>query len=128
MVIDWTGLAVSDFRFDLAWTLMLLGTQGYPILRDIILHLYERLASRSVEQIEFFEVIACLRRLVDISVSLSQGATRMGMKPEAAALMKQQADHIYRVYEVLQQRTGLTLPEIEQFLVTLAEGQRPIVV
>jgi len=120
VVIDWTGLAVSDYRFDLARTLLLLETQGYPDLRDIILHLYGRLAGQIVEQIEFFEVIGCLRRLIDISVSLSQGATRMGMKPEATALMKQQAGPIHSVYVVLQQRTGLALPAIEQLLSTLA--------
>ena len=65
-------------------------------------------------------MVACLRRLIDISVSLSQGATHMGMKPEATVLMKQQAGPIHSVYVVLQQRTGLALPAIEQLLSTLS--------
>ncbi len=46
VVIDWTGLAISDFHFDLAWTLMLISTQGYPTLRAIILDMYEWVPSK----------------------------------------------------------------------------------
>ena len=45
-VIDWTQIQVSDPRFDLAWTLMLVGAAEGWEWRDRILAEYERLAVR----------------------------------------------------------------------------------
>ncbi len=41
-VIDWSGLAVSDARFDLAWTLMLAQSHAGAELRAVLLAGYER--------------------------------------------------------------------------------------
>jgi aminoglycoside phosphotransferase (APT) family kinase protein len=50
-VIDWTGFRVSDYRFDLAWTLVLADAHVGSSYRDAILQEYERLASAEVEQL-----------------------------------------------------------------------------
>lgn len=115
-VIDWSGFTVGDYRVDLAWTLMLLSTQGYEHLRPIILGLYERLSGHPVEHIEYFDVSAALRRLFDFAVSVGSGAETLGMRPETAAVMRQQRGHYQQVYALLRDRTGLRLPEIERLI------------
>lgn len=118
-VIDWTNIDVADFRYDLAWTILLISTYGIPGLRETVLGEYERVADCRIEQVEYFEVIASFRRLFSILVSLSAGADKLGMRPEAAAMMKEQTSHIENVYSILRNRTGITIPEIESLLSNL---------
>jgi aminoglycoside phosphotransferase (APT) family kinase protein len=103
-VIDWGNLQVSDRRSDLGWTL--------------ILQEYERIAGCRMEDLDYFDVAACLRRLSDISGSLDQGAERLGMRPGAERLMRN-ASHIRSVYAILLERTGIRIPRIEALLDTL---------
>jgi len=118
-VIDWSGLQVTDARFDLAWTLVLTSAYAGAGWRDSILHEYERLAGAQVYQIELFEALACARRLFDVTVSLSEGAERLGMRPEAVVLMQQQREPLQRVYDLLQARTGLRIAAVEAVLASL---------
>jgi aminoglycoside phosphotransferase (APT) family kinase protein len=74
VVIDWTGLQVSDVRFDLAWTLLSMSPHGRMEWRNHLLQAYERLRRAKVQQIEWFETFACVRRLRMVIVSLSAGA------------------------------------------------------
>jgi aminoglycoside phosphotransferase (APT) family kinase protein len=115
-VIDWSGFGVGDYRIDLAWTLLLLSTQGYEHLRPIILGQYAQLSGHPVEHIEYFEMIAAQRRLFDFAVSVGSGAETLGMRPETAAIMRGQLPNFRQVYAVLQRYTGLRLPEIERLL------------
>jgi len=115
-VIDWGAARIDDYRNDLAWTLLLSGTFGSMKLRDDILHNYEKVAQRPVDQIEFFEVSAILRRLFDISTSLSQGADELGMRPEAIELIKSRMDHVKGVRDRLEGLTGIIIPEIDMLI------------
>jgi len=115
VVIDWTGFDVSDPRFDLAWTLLLITAYEGPHWREPILREYERLAGGGVERLEFFDVAACFRRLFSIAVSLSAGAESLGMRPGAEHKMKQ-AEPIRRIYDLLLERTGIRVPEVERLL------------
>jgi aminoglycoside phosphotransferase (APT) family kinase protein len=108
-VIDWTNFAVTDPRFDLAWTLMLAHAYGWPGLRDQILQGYQRHAGKPVEQIEVFEAIACARRLLDLTVSLTKGAQRMGMNAQAVEAMRANMEAHRRVYRLFIERTGLQI-------------------
>jgi aminoglycoside phosphotransferase (APT) family kinase protein len=117
-VIDWGAVMVSDYRIDLAWTLLLMSSYGTPEVRDMVLGGYERAAGQRVNQIAYFDVIACLRRLFDISASLSVGADKMGMRPGAEAMMKNAA-HIENVYAFLHKRTDISIAEVEKLLSTL---------
>lgn len=114
-VIDWGNIRVSDRRADLGWTLLLSSTYDAPKMRERILHAYERIAGCPMEDMEFFDVAACLRRLSDISGSLGQGAERLGMRPGAETLMRD-APHIQRVYALLCERTGIRIARIEALL------------
>lgn len=118
-VIDWTNVKVSDFRLDLAWTLLLMSTYGNPEGRERVLGEYERITGHSIEHIEFFDVVACLRRLTSILISLSEGPDKLGMRPGAEAMMKN-VSHIKSVYALLRDRTGITIAEVEELLLTLS--------
>ena len=115
-VIDWGNIEAGDYRYDLAWTLLLAATHSSQQQRDLFLSEYERLSGQPVEQIEYFEVIAALRRLLSLAVSLTSGAASAGMRPEAAAIMRGQTGHFRAVYAILQKHTGLRLPEIEALI------------
>jgi aminoglycoside phosphotransferase (APT) family kinase protein len=114
VVIDWAGLQVSNARFDLAWTLLLTGTHGSVEWRDAILQEYERLVGAKVEQLEWFETFACLRRLRVVTVSLSEGAEKLGLRPDAVTRMQQQMGAIQQVYALLLERTGIRVAEVER--------------
>lgn len=116
VVIDWTNFDISDARFDLAWTLILAYAYMGEAWRKRLLKCYERLWGNEVEQIEIFEVFACLRRLFDAAVSLSQGAEKQGMRPGAAKQMRKQMGAYRRIYNLLQDRSGQRITEIEQLL------------
>ena len=119
-IIDWGGVEVSDFRMDVAWTLLLTSTHGNPELRRMILSEYERIGGRKIEHIKYFDVLACLKRLFSISVSLTDGAAKLGMRPGAEAMMRKHANHIKEVYQLLRKRTGISIPEIEHLILTLS--------
>jgi aminoglycoside phosphotransferase (APT) family kinase protein len=63
VVIDWTGFQVTDARFDLAWTLLLVGTHGSEAWAHRLLQEYERQTGATVQQLEWFTTFACVRRL-----------------------------------------------------------------
>lgn len=119
-VIDWGGIEVGDFRFDLAWTLLLSSTYGSPEMRDILLDKYRHFADYAIEQIEYFEVAACVRRLFSISASLGEGADKLGMRPEAVEQMKGSSAHIANVHARLQDLAGISVPAIETLLLALS--------
>lgn len=115
-VIDWTSAEVLDFRFDLAWTLLLIRTHAHSRMARSVLNEYARIAGRQIEHLDFFEVAACVRRLFSISVSFSDGAERIGMRPGAETVMKENADALGRVYALLRRRTGIKIPKVETLL------------
>ncbi len=117
VVIDWGAVAIADPRRDLAWTLLLMCTYGYPELYEPILRGYERAEGAVVEQLCYFEVVAACRRFCDVLVSLRSGADMLGMRAGAEALMRQQGEHLRGVYALLWDRTGgIAIPEIEKLL------------
>lgn len=72
-IIDWTSIMVTDYRIDLAWTLLLMGGFGNPEYRDIILDEYTRITGQPVEHIELFDVLVCVRRLFSMVIPLKIG-------------------------------------------------------
>ena len=115
-VIDWTGAELSDYRFDLAWTLLLTLCYEGPAWREAVLREYERQAGERVQALDFFDVVACFRRLYSIAASVRYGAEKLGMRPGAEQTMLSQKKPIRAVYELLQAHTGLRVPEVEAML------------
>lgn len=120
-VIDWGASKITDYRSDLAWTLLLHYAYSTQENRDATLKNYETILGQDVEQIEYFEVLATLRRLYDVTSSFDKGADELGMRPEALELMRGTVGHIVRVKDRLEDLTEITIPEIEQFIQKLSE-------
>ena len=112
--IDWTSFAVTDYRFDLGWTLMLAQAYGWPEARDHILNGYQRHAGKQVEQIEVFEAIECARRLLDLTVSLTHGAQRMGMNAQVTEKIRASMEAHRRVHRLFVERTGLHIKAFDE--------------
>jgi aminoglycoside phosphotransferase (APT) family kinase protein len=121
VVIDWPSVQVADYRLDLGWTLMLVGSYGGSRYRDLILREYERIAGEPVKEIGFFEAVAAVNRLFDVVVSLAAGPESLGMRPEAAEQMRKNAATLNYVYGLLQTTTSISIPEIEELIASLLE-------
>lgn len=120
-VIDWGASKIADFRSDLGWTLLLTYAYSTRENRDVILQSYEATSGQDVEEIEYFEVLASFRRLLDVTSSFDKGADELGMRPEALDLMRETVGHIVRVRDRLEDLTEITIPEIEQFIQRLSD-------
>lgn len=113
VVIDWTQFEISDPRFDLAWTLTLVGSAEGEGVRERVLGTYERIGGAPVPEIEAFEVIACAKRLASVTISFSAGAGALGMRPGAEEMMRRGLPALARVYDRLRSLTGLRVPEVD---------------
>ncbi|MFW9843319.1 MAG: phosphotransferase family protein [Candidatus Thorarchaeota archaeon] len=116
IVIDWGAARVSDSRIDLAWSLLLYLAYGSMARRDDLLARYEKALGSSVKNIEYFEVIACLRRLHDIFVSINQGTDSYGLRPEAVEMMRSTIQHVINVRDRLKDLTGIVIPRIDSMI------------
>jgi aminoglycoside phosphotransferase (APT) family kinase protein len=112
-VIDWTVSRVSDFRIDLGWTLLLQSTYGAYQNRNIILNEYQKFCNSRVDNIEFFEVIAALRRLFVMAISLTGQNDVVGTRPEVDEILRGHTKHVDGVIRIMKDRTGITLHEFE---------------
>ena len=122
VVIDWGAVEAGDYRADIAWTILLMSIYWDPAVGKVILEKYQEISGRVVRDFEFFEVLAIFRRLQDVSVSFTSGAEEMGMRSGAVEKMRQDSEHLQRVYSLLKERTGLRIPEFEELLSTLQTG------
>jgi aminoglycoside phosphotransferase (APT) family kinase protein len=116
VVIDWTQIQVSDPRFDLGWTLLLTGAYAGDEVREMILTGYQRILGVQVEQLAYFDVANCVKRLGSVMISLSDGADQMGMRPEAVESMRRDFPALLRVYNLMVDRTSIRIPEVEALL------------
>ena len=115
-VIDWTSAEISDFRFDLAWTLTLALAYRGDSGRRLILEAYEHHLGQAVLALDVFEVAALLRRIGSVMISLIAGPEALGMRPEAAEVMQQDVEPLTRLYKHLKNLTGLDLHGIQSFI------------
>jgi len=118
-VVDWTSADISDYRFDLAWTLTLALAYRGDDRRILILEEYERQMGEKVPELAVFEAAAIVRRIGFVMLSLGAGADKMGMRPEAAEAMRRDKEPLNRIFSRLKEITGLTLPDVQTFLETL---------
>jgi aminoglycoside phosphotransferase (APT) family kinase protein len=115
-VIDWTQIAVSDYRTDLTWTLMIMGDFGQPGWGERILHAYRRAASYPVEGLDYFNVITYTKLLASTIISLKTSPKELGMRPETALSVNQQVPILRKLSQRIQDITGLTVPEVRAAL------------
>ncbi len=115
-VIDWTQFALSDYRIDLCWTLLIMGDLGNPNWGKQILHAYTSSSKRSIEELDYFHVIVAMKLLASTVISLTFGPETVGLRPEAVELTKEQISIYRQLYQRIRTITGLTVPELEQVL------------
>lgn len=123
VVIDWTQADVLDPRLDLAWTTLLLasssglsrGPSGEPSARDLALAEYQAIAG-PVSDFEVFEVAAAVKRLASITLALSGGAEKLGMRAGSEAKMLSELRHLQTARDVLDDRSGLRIAAVEDLL------------
>jgi aminoglycoside phosphotransferase (APT) family kinase protein len=118
-VVDWTSAEISDYRFDLAWTLALILAYGGKGRRDMVQGEYERQMGGKVPELAVFEAAAIVGRIGTVMMSLAVGAEKLGMRPEAVEAMRQGRVPLTRLYDRLRLITGMKLPEIERWLESL---------
>ncbi|MGD0804864.1 MAG: phosphotransferase [Candidatus Bathyarchaeia archaeon] len=116
VVIDWAGCTVGDFREDLCWTSLLAGTFIDEALRQEIYDAYRKYSTRGLLDLPYFEVFAGLRRLADVVVTLREGASVRGMRPEALKDMENNKTHYSRVLSRLASVTGQDICGIGQLI------------
>jgi len=116
VVVDWTSATISDYRFDLAWPLPILYRHSDGALRAAILAEYERQSGRKVEEIEFFEVVACFARLWRVYAVITEGTARSGARAGVEETMRGQLPIIRQLYDRYRELTSLTIPELEAVL------------
>lgn len=118
-VIDWTQFQATDVRFDLAWTLLLVGSHTEPAWADAMLAGY-RAAWPSppgwLDDMAFFDATACAKRVLSVVISLAVGPDKVGMRPGAEEAMRSLLPAIATMYRRWLALTGVTLPESERLL------------
>jgi aminoglycoside phosphotransferase (APT) family kinase protein len=123
-VIDWSNARLADFRTDLAWSRILLQADARPDGGEAELRMYERLAGREVARIDYFEVMAALRLLLSVLISLQFSAARQGMRDGAEALMRRDGEFFSYVSRLLEKRTGIRVADLEEVVSRLLPGGR----
>jgi aminoglycoside phosphotransferase (APT) family kinase protein len=116
VVLDWTQAMPGDYRADLAWSMLLMSTYDRPSFRETILEAYEEAAGTKVKDIEYFEILAAVKRLLTVSYSFAVGSEGLGLRPEALEMMKESKGHLTEVYRRLMEGTRIRLPEFEAIL------------
>jgi aminoglycoside phosphotransferase (APT) family kinase protein len=115
-VIDWTQFAVSDYRIDLCWTLLIMGDLGNPGWKEKILDAYASDFNVAIQDLDYFNVIVAMKLLASTVISFKFGPQTLGLRTEAVELTTEQIS----IYKQLAQRirtiTCLTVPELENLL------------
>jgi aminoglycoside phosphotransferase (APT) family kinase protein len=119
-VVDWTSAEISDYRFDLVWTLTLTLAYSGEVRKQMVLDEYERQLGHPVPELALFEVISILRRIGTVMISLGAGAETLGMRPETVEAMRKDRDPLMRLYHRLTFLTGLELPDIKAFILGMS--------
>ncbi|MHA1667080.1 MAG: aminoglycoside phosphotransferase family protein, partial [Candidatus Heimdallarchaeaceae archaeon] len=115
-VIDWPASGVGDFREDLGWTLLLISVYTFEELRDQTLNQYENMLGKKVEYIEYFEVLAILRRLYDIMLIFQEDTNAAGFRKEAKKIVKQTSTHLEKLVVRLQKLTNINTNKLNRWI------------
>lgn len=118
-VIDWSNWRLADYRYDLGWTLLLVGTYGSREYSSALLSLYESLQGNTAEQMNIFIAMAIGRRLRDLVSSTKGSPSDSGMLPDIAEVMRQNVSHYRACYDWLLEITNTRLLGIENLLAEL---------
>ena len=115
-VIDWTQCAISDYRIDLAWTLLIMGDLGNPDWGKQILNAYASNSNDPIDHLDYFNVLVTMKLLASTVISFHVGPEELGLRPEALKLTKEQLSIYKQLSQRIRTMTGLVVPEVEDVL------------
>jgi aminoglycoside phosphotransferase (APT) family kinase protein len=116
VVVDWTQFQVTDARFDLAWTLLLVGAYESEAWRAAVLDDYEDRIGAAVQNLGWFDAAVAIKRLGSMVVALTASPETTGMMDSAAMIMREHFPAYHWIYNLFQERTGLRLADVENIL------------
>lgn len=106
VVIDWDS-EVSDFRFDLAWTIQLMDRAGFTDFAQQVHTLYADMRGSPIPALPYFEVAATVRWALIVLRSLDTGAA---LRADARAQFRQFLEPMLaRACTLIQTHTGIAL-------------------
>jgi aminoglycoside phosphotransferase (APT) family kinase protein len=115
-VIDWTQFAVSDYRIDLAWTLLIMRDFGNATWGQPIWNAYASHSNLPIEHLDYFDVIVSMKLLASTVLSFVHRPAELGLRPEAVQLTKEHLSIYKQISQRIRTITGLTIPELENVL------------
>lgn len=115
-VVDWTQFTVTDPRFDLAWTLLLLGAYEDNLWRKTVLAEYEQQSGEPVQALAWFDAAVATKRLGSMVVALTASPEATGMMSSAADVMRSHFPAYRWIYTLFRERTRLRLADVEAIL------------
>ncbi|MHA1202582.1 MAG: phosphotransferase family protein [Candidatus Heimdallarchaeaceae archaeon] len=115
-VIDWPGAYIGDYREDLGWTLMLMEAYTSREVKEAFLKFYEQLSGKIPSEINYFVILSICYRLFEVILTIKFGPEEMGFREEAKEQIKETAFHIKNLLFSLNEKIGLSIPEIEEML------------
>ncbi len=113
VAIDWSFAAVGDYRMDLAWTVLLVGTMLGERFRHPMLQSYQLHRGAPVQHFEYFEVLKLGSRMLTILTWLDKRVEIPVHRITRKALHGEYKIHVLNPYRRLVELTGLELPSIE---------------
>lgn len=113
VVVDWSFSDVSDYRMDLAWSVLLIGTMIGERHRDAVVEAYESAADERVENLDYFEALKFTQRMLTIATWLDEGMQIPVHKITRQALRGDYKVHVLNPYRRLKEVTGLKVGMIE---------------
>jgi aminoglycoside phosphotransferase (APT) family kinase protein len=115
-VIDWTQFAVSDYRIDLCWTVLIMGDLGNPEWKKQILTAYSSASNQPLPlgDLDYFNVIVYMKLLASTVISFLYTPQEVGLRPETRNITKEQASIYKRLSQRITRITGQSLPELEK--------------
>ena len=86
------------------------------MFRDPILTEYTEQSGKEVVDIEYFEVMAVVRRIIDFATTMEGDVDSIGLKSEFVEIMKESKERYQRVHGVLTARAGIKLEKFAEAL------------
>jgi aminoglycoside phosphotransferase (APT) family kinase protein len=115
-VIDWTQFAISDYRIDLCWTLLIMCDLGNKEWRKPIINAYTANFNRSMENLDYFNVIVHMKLLASAVISVSFTPEEIGLQSGSVDAIKAELPVYKQLAQQIQTITGITIPELEAML------------
>ncbi len=122
-VIDWPSARVSDFRFDLGWTLTLYRVYSNRENRNTLFETYQEIAGKQIEHMDFFEVSAILRRLSDILETFKFSGESVGLRDGVVQMIKDSISHVENLNSYLEELTGIRIMEVDELIENIKNSE-----